>query len=135
MGDTARVTVTTYLDSAHKLPESLAKEGLTTLKCCRLHGHTYKVVVVVLAKNPRSPLVVDFGQIKTVLNELDHVYLNDVFEKTEGWENISTTAENLCDFIYWRLCKEGIGAEQITIYEGFKGENTNVVTKTYGDTP
>lgn len=131
MGDTARVTVTTYLDSAHKLPESLAKEGLTTLKCTRLHGHTYKIITVVRAENPRSSLVVDFGRVKKILDELDHVYLNDIFEKYEEWKGVPTTAEHLCDFIFFSLRNHGIISEAITIYEGYKGEHTNVVTKTY----
>jgi 6-pyruvoyl-tetrahydropterin synthase len=132
MGDFARISVTTYLDSAHRLPERLAKDGgLTTLRCCNLHGHTYKVVVGVTG-HARKDIVVDFGTIKKTLSVLDHVNLDDVFAGYPEWKDFPTTAENLCDFIHWLLCNgPGVFADDITIYEGYKGDDSNRVMKKY----
>lgn len=128
MGNSARVIVTVYLDSAHKLPEDLTKEGLTTLRCCNLHGHTYKVQIGVRG-DPEANIIVDFGRIKRVLSCLDHVFLNAVFEAM-GW-NVPTTAENLCNFVHMLLLRDGIEAHDITIWEGYKGSDTNMVKKIY----
>ena len=111
-----------------QLPESLTEEGLTTLRCCSLHGHTYKVQVTVRG-NPEDNIIVDFGRVKQILSTLDHVYLNDVFEEA-GWP-IPTTAENLCNFIHMLMLRNGIVMSQIVMWEGYKGENTNMIRKTY----
>lgn len=84
-------------DSAHFLPH--VPEGH---KCKRLHGHTYKVKIVV--EGPLDPLigwVMDFAEIKRIFmpikDRLDHRNLNEI----EGLEN--PTAENLAIWIWDRI--------------------------------
>jgi 6-pyruvoyltetrahydropterin/6-carboxytetrahydropterin synthase len=41
-------------------------------KCARLHGHTYKVHIMVAGKVIKPGFVVDFGDLKDLVNEWDH---------------------------------------------------------------
>jgi len=81
-------------DSAHSLPN--VPEGH---KCGRLHGHTFKVKLVLCGVvGDKSGWVEDFGcikqQFKPILNILDHYYLNDI----SGLEN--PTSENIAIWIW-----------------------------------
>lgn len=44
-------------------------------KCARLHGHTYKVHVMASGSVHEPGFVVDFGDIKDIVNEWDHRFL------------------------------------------------------------
>ncbi|HEX7008521.1 MAG TPA: 6-carboxytetrahydropterin synthase QueD [Phycisphaeraceae bacterium] len=84
-------------EAAHWLPTF--PEGH---KCRRLHGHSFKVDVVVEGEvDPAKGYLMDFGQIKSavepVRHRLDHYLLNEI----EGLEN--PTAEILAKWIYDRL--------------------------------
>lgn len=89
-----KLRVTSEFSSAHNLREYKGK-------CEALHGHNWKVEVVIAARNTNSQgLVVDFHEIKKmikfVLEELDHTYLNqhDYFKKH------NPTSENLAKYIF-----------------------------------
>ncbi|UOF90483.1 6-carboxytetrahydropterin synthase QueD [Fodinisporobacter ferrooxydans] len=80
------VTKLFTFDSAHRLDDYIGK-------CANLHGHTYKLEVTFRGKTDRRGIVVDFGDIKKIVNDLiiskyDHQFLNDHF-------SFHTTAENL----------------------------------------
>ncbi|KAB8170804.1 6-carboxytetrahydropterin synthase QueD [Streptomyces sp. 3MP-14] len=84
-------------EAAHRLPN--VPEGH---KCARLHGHSYKVIVHVVAPvDPEAGWVMDFGDLKRAFKpieaQLDHYYLNDI----EGLEN--PTSEVLARWIWERL--------------------------------
>ncbi|MBC03777.1 MAG: 6-carboxytetrahydropterin synthase QueD [Phycisphaerae bacterium] len=84
-------------ESAHWLPTF--PEGH---KCNRLHGHSFRVDVVVEGEVPEEDgYLVDFGVIKAAIKpieeELDHRCLNDI----EGLEN--PTSEMLARWIWNRL--------------------------------
>jgi len=84
-------------EAAHLLPN--VPEGH---KCARLHGHSFRVKVVVKGDpGVTSGWIMDFGDIKAafkpVLEQLDHYYLNDI----SGLEN--PTSENLAIWIWERL--------------------------------
>ena len=94
-----RVSLTKTIDfeSAHWLPTFPPEH-----KCRRLHGHSFRVDVVVEGEvDPAKGYLVDFGDIKRVLDplkdQLDHRLLNDI----EGLEN--PTAEMLARWIYDRV--------------------------------
>jgi len=62
-------------DAAHKLPNYKGP-------CANLHGHTYKMEVVIEGLVKENGMVIDFGELKKLVNEsviskLDHSYLND----------------------------------------------------------
>ena len=84
-------------DSAHRLPN--VPDGH---KCGRLHGHTFKLRVVVSGPvGAETGWIMDFGDIKSAVkplyDRLDHNYLNDI----EGLEN--PTSEVMVQWIWQQL--------------------------------
>jgi len=81
-------------DSAHFLPNTPPGH-----KCGRLHGHTYCITIGIKSDLiPHEEWVMDFGDIKKIVNplieKLDHQLLNSI----SGLEN--PTAEVMAQFIY-----------------------------------
>ena len=91
------------MECAHLLPKVPPGH-----KCGRLHGHSYRVAVVVDGPlGAESGWVMDFGEIKAafaaVKDALDHRYLNEI----PGLEN--PTAEHIAIWI-WRQLKSRLPA-------------------------
>ncbi|MGO9762371.1 MAG: 6-carboxytetrahydropterin synthase QueD [Solirubrobacteraceae bacterium] len=84
-------------EAAHRLPN--APEGH---KCRRLHGHSFKVTLLVRGE-PQQPAgwVMDYADIAvawaSVHERLDHRYLNEI----EGLEN--PTSELLAEWVFKAL--------------------------------
>ena len=98
-------------EAAHRLPN--VPEGH---KCARLHGHSYKVVVVVEGEvDDEMGWVMDFGDVKRAFkpleDQLDHYYLNDVI----GLEN--PTSEVLARWIWAGLISALPELSAVTIRE------------------
>jgi 6-pyruvoyltetrahydropterin/6-carboxytetrahydropterin synthase len=97
-----------YFDAAHFLPEY-------RVKCEKLHGHTYKLEVVVEGEvEEEEGMVLDFDELKKVvekkvLRKLDHRNLNDLFEKS--------TAEKIAEWIFKEL-KEELPLYSVKLWEG-----------------
>jgi 6-pyruvoyltetrahydropterin/6-carboxytetrahydropterin synthase len=92
-----RLTKTFTFEAAHHLPEF--PEGH---KCRRMHGHSFRVDVVVEGDIPEGrSYLVDYGDIKAAIapvhDRLDHRLLNDI----EGLEN--PTSEMIARWIWDRL--------------------------------
>lgn len=90
-----RVSKQFTFDSAHHLH---CYEG----KCKSLHGHTYRLEVIMVGKTDEFGFVIDFSDMKRitkerVLDKLDHRYLNEVLPK------MNTTAENMVVWIYEQI--------------------------------
>src|SRR5262245_24575925 len=88
---------TFQFEAAHLLPH-LPKSH----KCRRLHGHSFKVEVVVAGEcYPKLGWLIDYADIaeafKPIWEKLDHRYLNDI----PGLEN--ATSEIIADEIWKRL--------------------------------
>jgi 6-pyruvoyltetrahydropterin/6-carboxytetrahydropterin synthase len=85
-----RLGVIEYIDCAHYLPGHK--------KCGTLHGHTYKVEVVIEGEN-KSGMIVDFAELKNSLREIlgtyDHHSFNDFLEYP--------SVENICEMIKGKL--------------------------------
>lgn len=101
-----RVGRTYRFESAHHLP--LLSEGH---KCKNVHGHNYRVEVVISgALDPRG-FVMDFAEmdaeILPLIRKVDHRLLNDV----EGLEN--PTAEVIATWFLRRIT----GCESVRVYE------------------
>lgn len=85
-------------------------------KCARLHGHSYRVRVVVAGTpDPERGWVVDYADIKAavqpVVDRLDHSFLNDI----EGLE--PSTTENLAIWL-WKRIKPGVpGLCRLEVWE------------------
>ncbi|MBI5772669.1 MAG: 6-carboxytetrahydropterin synthase QueD [Verrucomicrobia bacterium] len=89
---------TFQFEAAHLLPHLPAAH-----KCRRLHGHSFKVDIVVAGEcDPRLGWVMDYADIKAAFQplweQLDHHYLNEI----PGLEN--PTSENVAAWI-WRGLK------------------------------
>jgi 6-pyruvoyltetrahydropterin/6-carboxytetrahydropterin synthase len=93
-------------------------------KCENLHGHNYKVRVVVAGKELDSVgLVFDFVQLKQVIQgvirSLDHRYLNEL----PPFDKLNPSAENLARHIYDETARQlpgapnGAGIASITVWE------------------
>lgn len=91
-------------------------------KCERLHGHNWRVQVVVSAeKTGETGLVIDFHELKRIVDEIlttiDHSVLNQIFPFTE----INPSSENIAKWLYDSVKKKinsrNIGISSITVWE------------------
>lgn len=85
-------------------------------KCRRLHGHSYRVDVLVAGEvDERLGYLVDYGDIKAacepVRKQLDHFCLNEI----EGLEN--PTSENIARWIWRRLASALPALSAVIIHE------------------
>lgn len=83
-------------------------------KCENVHGHNYKVQVVIRGeKLDASGLLADFVDLKKLLRNisepLDHVFLNDI----EPFTTLNPSAENIA----WYICEK--------MQEGLDHQNGN----------
>jgi 6-pyruvoyltetrahydropterin/6-carboxytetrahydropterin synthase len=87
-------------EAAHVLPHHPGK-------CARLHGHSYRLEVVLdgplRTEGPARGMVEDFEVVSkvvkaAVIGELDHTYLNELIE--------NPTAEHIVQWIWARLQPE-----------------------------
>ena len=90
--------------------------------CNRLHGHNWKIEVVVKAKKLDSVgMGMDFKDVKAAANELigklDHRNLNEI----APFDEVNPTAENLAAYFYQTLSSnlndERVKVDAITIWE------------------
>jgi len=75
-------------------------------KCEALHGHNWRVEAAVSAKRlDKIGMVEDFGvirkELRFVLNELDHRYLNDV----GPFAKVNPTSENIAEWVFEEMGK------------------------------
>jgi 6-pyruvoyltetrahydropterin/6-carboxytetrahydropterin synthase len=101
-----RIGRTYRFESAHHLP--LLPEGH---RCRNLHGHNYRLEVVVSGKLDPRGFVMDFAEmdaaIMPVIKQVDHRLLNEI----EGLEN--PTAEIIANWFFQRIQ----GCESVRVYE------------------
>lgn len=91
-------------------------------QCEALHGHNWKVEVVVQADRlDETGLAIDFQELKAatkeVLTGLDHTYLNDL----QFFREINPSSENIARFIFEELARrverEGLWVHRVTAWE------------------
>jgi 6-pyruvoyltetrahydropterin/6-carboxytetrahydropterin synthase len=63
-------------DAAHNLVQYHGK-------CERLHGHTYRLAVILKGKPDKEGMIIDFCEVsdlvkERVISRLDHSYINDI---------------------------------------------------------
>jgi len=107
--------VETHFSAAHQLR---GYKG----ECEKLHGHTWKVQVYVIAERLNEiDIAIDFHTIKQITDEfislLDHSFLNDIFPFTEK----NPSSENIAKWIYDSLRKklndDNIHLSAVTVWE------------------
>jgi 6-pyruvoyltetrahydropterin/6-carboxytetrahydropterin synthase len=107
-------------------------------KCEELHGHNWKVEVVVAKdKLDKAGMVLDFKLLKQklhrVMESLDHKYLNNIpyfkkvnpvrkkiANKTKLSNGVNPTSENIARYIYDNLRRQVAGLAAITVWESEK---------------
>ncbi len=82
-------------------------------KCERLHGHTYKLRVVVEGTPDSEGMIIDFIELKAIVKEkilsrLDHSYINEIISQP--------SAENIALWI-WDELEESVRRENCRLYE------------------
>ena len=82
-------------------------------KCERLHGHTYKLRVVVEGTPDSEGMIIDFIELKAIVKErilsrLDHSYINEIISQP--------SAENIALWI-WDELEESVRRENCALYE------------------
>ncbi len=101
-------------------------------KCENVHGHNYKVQVVVRGENVdrKTGMLADFVELKRLLRAisepLDHVFLNDI----EPFITLEPSAENIA----WYICEkmqEGIKQENPIEVAEVKVWETDIQSATY----
>jgi 6-pyruvoyltetrahydropterin/6-carboxytetrahydropterin synthase len=116
--DMFELSVATHFSAAHCIRGHAGR-------CARLHGHNYRVVVVVAAEGLNEQgMVVDFADLKTICHEaidpLDHTVLNDL----PAFKETNPTAEEMARHIYLALARKlktategGVVLDRVTVYE------------------
>ena len=82
-------------------------------KCEKLHGHTYRLRIVLEGEPDAEGMIMDFIDLKHIVNEhvlsrLDHAYLNDIITQP--------SAENIALWI-WHELDERVKRENCSLYE------------------
>jgi len=79
-------------------------------KCNQLHGHTWKVEVVMKSsKLDNCGMVVDFKEIKNIVDSFDHRYLNDFISQP--------TAENIAKILFNKIKVKFFKPESVKVWE------------------
>jgi len=101
-----RISRTYHFESAHHLP--LVPDGH---KCKRMHGHNYRVDIVMQGELDSRGFIKDFAeiddQVLPLIRKVDHRVLNDI----EGLEN--PTAETIAAWFFQRIP----ACEKVRVYE------------------
>ncbi len=109
-----RVKIVKDFSSAHNLREYKGN-------CENLHGHNWKVEAFLKSETLNSlGMVEDFRDfkkhLKEILDELDHVYLNEL----EYFKVVNPTSENIAKYIYDKLAVHyGEKVDKIIVWENF----------------
>ena len=87
-------------------------------KCENLHGHNWKVCATVSEKKlNKTGMVMDFSDVRmvmdTVLEKMDHKYLNEVHPFT----TVNPTAENIAEYIFHQLQTAEVKVETVQVWE------------------
>lgn len=83
----------THFSAAHQLTNAFDK------KCNEsLHGHNWRVLVKIESSDLLNNMVMDFKEIKAVINQLDHKNLNEILD-------FEPTAELIARHLHGQILK------------------------------
>ncbi len=90
-------------------------------RCEALHGHNWRVEIVVRGdKLDKADLLMDFGELKKLMNEaldyLDHHHLNEVAPFTEINPSSEMIAKYLAEYVAGRL-PEHVAVARVSAWE------------------
>jgi 6-pyruvoyltetrahydropterin/6-carboxytetrahydropterin synthase len=62
-------------------------------KCRNIHGHNWKITIYCKSETlNKNGMIIDFSEIKRIVNSLDHQNLNEILP-------FNTTAENIAEYL------------------------------------
>jgi 6-pyruvoyltetrahydropterin/6-carboxytetrahydropterin synthase len=104
------ISKTWTFDAAHKLDRLPSSH-----KCAQLHGHTYRVELILESKELDSVgFVLDYGDLDSfgawLQTTFDHTYLNDVM-----WNH--PTTEHIAEYCYTHAKKLWPNVASVKVYE------------------
>lgn len=112
-------------DAAHRLYlQDLTPEENHKIfgKCCKIHGHTYRMRITVSGSIDDSGMIIHFTQLKNIVRELiidryDHSMLNEIVE----FQDVPPTAEIMASHIFTvlqdRFVSQNITLQSVVLYE------------------
>ena len=82
-------------------------------KCEKLHGHTYRLRVILEGQPDSEGMILDFCELSAIVKEhvisrLDHAYINDLIAQP--------SAENIAIWI-WHELEEKVKRDNCNLYE------------------
>ena len=82
-------------------------------KCEKLHGHTYRMRIVLEGQPDSEGMIIDFCEVKDIVKErvisrLDHSYLNDIITQP--------SAENIAVWV-WNELYNSLRRDNCRLYE------------------
>jgi 6-pyruvoyltetrahydropterin/6-carboxytetrahydropterin synthase len=78
--------------------------------CNRNHGHNYKIEIWLESDKLKNDMLIDFMDIKKIVNQLDHRNLNDIMD-------VRTTAENISIWIREQIKEQFTGKVKVRVWE------------------
>ena len=101
-----KLGITDHIDCAHFLPGHP--------KCGQLHGHTYKVEIIIEGETGPGGMLLDFDlmrqDLRAVLSLYDHTSLNDFIEYP--------SVENICELLRTKLKDKFAFSFTVRVWEG-----------------
>ena len=90
-------------------------------KCEKLHGHTYKLRVVLEGQPDSEGMIMDFVELSSlvkqkIISRLDHAYLNEIISQP--------SAENIALWV-WNELRDSLTRENCKLYEIHIWETAN----------
>jgi 6-pyruvoyltetrahydropterin/6-carboxytetrahydropterin synthase len=106
------ITKVFTFDSAHHLNDYQGK-------CKNIHGHTYKLELTLKGYTDKNGMVIDFHDMNDIVNDqvleqIDHKYLNEVFDFNPTCENIALW---IWDEVKKRISHTSCIVEKIVLWE------------------
>ena len=106
--------VVTHFAAAHQLT-------MVAKQCENLHGHNWKVEVIVMGeKLNKAGVLIDFGELKVhvkkIIKELDHKFLNEL-ECVKGPPSSENIAVHIAENLQKSLADTGIRVGRVTTWE------------------
>ncbi len=112
-------------DAAHRLYRSdLSPEQNQKIfgKCCKIHGHTYRLRITVSGAIDESGMIIHFSHLKDIVHELvidryDHIMLNELPEYQITPPTAEIMAGHIFTMLHQILVEQEIVLCSVVLYE------------------
>lgn len=110
-----------HFDAAHKLCNknwSDKKNRTVYDKCNNFHGHRWVVEVEIDGEMTKAGWIINFKDLKKVINQFDHCNINDKIPLMTSSKCIVPTAENIASILLDKISQLGMfNMVKVTVYE------------------